>query len=60
MAVCSVCHRWAEEDPLAFADWFWSHRLEDAIWLAEQNRLGLIKRNLSDYLELEAKLREHL
>lgn len=60
MAVCATCHRWAEEYPLEFADWFRDHRYEDADFLAVENQKGLIRRNLQDYLELERRLTELL
>lgn len=57
---CALCwsdHRWAEEMPLEFADWFRETRPEDASWLSEENQRGLLKRSLNDYLELEESLR---
>jgi hypothetical protein len=57
MAVCSVCHRWAEEHPLEFAKWFEAHRPGDVVYLADQRRLGVMKRTLTDYLELERELK---
>lgn len=59
-ALCWTDHRWAEEMPLEFADWFREHRSEDARWLASENRRGLLKRSLADYLELEEFLTERL
>lgn len=60
MAVCMACHRWAEEYPLEFTDWLRAERPEDAAWLAVENRRGLLKRDLADYLALELELRELL
>lgn len=58
VALCWSDHRWAEEHPIEFAAWFASHRSEDAYYLAEQRKLGTLKRNLNDYLELEIRLRK--
>ena len=60
IAVDAACHRWAEEYPIEFTDWFRETRPQDAVWLAEQNRKGLIKRNLDAYLEVEEKLKKAL
>jgi hypothetical protein len=56
VCLCARCHRWTHDNPLMYADWFQSHRAEDADWLFEEGAEGLLKRNLSDYLELEQQL----
>jgi hypothetical protein len=56
VALCWSDHRWAEEHPIEFALWFQQHRRADVIYLAQQRRRGVLKRNLSDYLELEQQL----
>jgi hypothetical protein len=56
VALCWPCHNWAETTPLEFADWFYHHRTEDPVFLVTENAKGLIRRNLHDYLELEAEL----
>lgn len=60
-ALCWLDHRWAEEMPLEFADWFREVRPDDADWLAEEKRKGLMPpRSLTDYLELERRLSQSL
>jgi hypothetical protein len=56
VALCWSDHRWAEEHPIEFALWFQQHRRGDVNYLAKQRREGILKRNLSDYLELEQQL----
>ncbi len=60
VSLCYACHRWVHDEPISFAVWFYEHRPEDAEWLAEENRNGLIKRNLQDYLDLETQLKTRL
>jgi hypothetical protein len=54
--LCWSDHRWAEEHPIEFAAWFQQHRRADVSYLAKQRRQGILKRSLSDYLELEQQL----
>jgi hypothetical protein len=56
VALCWSDHRWAEEHPIEFAAWFQQHRRADVSYLAKQRRQGILKRSLSDYLELEQQL----
>jgi hypothetical protein len=58
VALCGACHMWAEQAPLAFAEWFGQHRSEDVEFLAEQHALGIVKRTMADYLDLEYELKE--
>lgn len=60
MALCYPCHNWAENYTLDFAEWFKEVRPEDARWLQNENQFGLLKRDLHDYLELEASLKAQL
>ncbi len=60
IALCARCHRWAEDNPLPFTDWFREKRSLDSKWLEAQNQKGLIKRGITEYLELEEALREAL
>jgi hypothetical protein len=57
VALCYRCHiHWAEEYPLEFAAWFAEHRPDDVVYLADVNRLGLVKRTLADYVALREEL----
>lgn len=57
VALGTVCHRWAGENPLPFTHWFERVRGDDAAFLAVENRRGLVKRSLGDYLALEGELK---
>ena len=59
-ALCGACHRWAEEVPVEFTDWLWRERRADVNWLRSENRKGLIRRSLVDYIELESELKAQL
>jgi hypothetical protein len=57
VALHHQCHRWAEQFPLEFAEWFVATRPDDVRFLAEQRRAGLLPpRTLQDYLDLETEL----
>jgi hypothetical protein len=56
VALCARCHRWTHDNPLSYATWFREHRLDDDAFLQAEALKGLLKRNLSDYLELEQQL----
>lgn len=60
VCLCARCHRRVHDEPLEFALWFSERRFEDALWLAKYNKKGLLKRNLQDYLNLEATLQHAL
>jgi hypothetical protein len=60
VSLCHACHRWAEHFPLEFTDWFRETRPDDAEWLVAENRKGLLRRTLDDYLDLERDLLRQL
>lgn len=60
IALCAACHRWAEEQPFEFTEWFRETRPEDRAWLMRENERGILKRGLTDYVELRAELEEQL
>lgn len=61
MALCHQDHRWAEQHPLEFADWFREVRPADYEFLKEERAKGLFgPRTLADYLSLEASLKAQL
>lgn len=52
------CHRWAEQHPLEFTDWFRNARPDDAVFLATERLKGPYgARTLDDYFQLEAHLK---
>ena len=60
VSLCWLHHRWAEEHPLEFAEWFEKHRPEDTDYLYAQRQKGILKRDLDDYLKLEEGLKQAL
>ena len=56
LAFCYPCHLWAETHPLDFSEWMHEYAPEDVAYLSFENALGLISRDLYDYLDLEAEL----
>lgn len=61
VALCAACHRWGHDHPLLYAKWFSEHRPEDAEWvMMDPKQREILKRSLSDYLELEQSLRSML
>lgn len=60
VCLCARCHRWGHDHPLLYSAWFQGYRLEDARYVVHPNQRKLIKRDLQDYLELEANLKDML
>lgn len=64
VSLCHPCHRWAEEYPIEFTDWFRNYRITDADYLEVVNARGPLvgneKRILDDYLVLEEELKAEL
>lgn len=60
VSLCAGCHRWVHDDPIAFTHWFEGDRTGDAAFLGLEKAKGLLKRTLSDYIDLEAELKTEL
>ena len=57
VALCHWCHRyWAHHSAIEFTDWFRDYRSEDAEYLAEENRKGLVNLTTDYYRDWEAHL----
>jgi hypothetical protein len=56
VCLCARCHRYFHDYPVVFARWFMERRPDDDAFLQAETIQGLVKRNLSDYLELEKQL----